>query len=185
MSPKQTSRLQRMSLSILAILMVLPALPRNAEAYRYRYYRGYHHSYRGFGHFSHYRSYYYSPYSYGPYGHGRYPYPRHGRQSSIGSLNLPLAKQSGLAAVQLQVRPRRAQVYLDGKLIGNAADFDGYPNYLWLEEGTHRLIFHRDGRETSTAEFNAEPGVIGRVSVRMKRGKTVNPESLFAAADSS
>ncbi len=109
MSPKQTSRLQRMSLPLLAILMVLPALPRNAEAYHYRYSSGYHHSYRGFGHFYHYRSYYYSPYSYGPYGHGRYPYSRHGRQSSIGSLNLALAKQAGLAAVQLQVRPRRAQ----------------------------------------------------------------------------
>ena len=86
MSPKQTSRLQRMSLPLLAILMVLPALPRNAEAYHYRYSSEYHHSYRGFGHFYHYRSYYYSPYSYGPYGHGRYPYSRHGRQSSIGSL---------------------------------------------------------------------------------------------------
>ena len=86
-----------------------------------------------------------------------------------------------LGAVQLQVKPRRAQVYLDGQLIGNAADFDGYPNYLWLEEGTHQLIFYRDGRVTSTAEVTIEPGVIGQTKVRMERGEAVDPESLTDA----
>jgi len=185
MSPKPNSRLRRLILPLLAILMVLPALPRNAEAYHYRYYSGHRYAYRGFGHYSHFQGYYYNPYFYGPYGYGRYPYRRYGRESSVGTLNLALAKQAGLGAVQLQVKPRRAKVYLDGKLIGNAGNFDGYPNYLWLEEGTHRLVFHRDGRETSAAEVTIKPGAIGRVRVRMKRGETIDPESLVAAADTS
>ena len=105
--------------------MVLPAFPRQAEAYHYRYYSGHHHSYRSFGYYSPFRSHHYNPYFYGPYGRGRYPYPGYGRPSSLGSLDLALAKQAGLGAVQLQVRPRRAMVYLDGQLIGNVGDFDG------------------------------------------------------------
>ena len=181
MSPKPTSRWRRLIFPVLAILMVLPALPREAEAYYYRYYSGHHYRYRGFGHFSRYRGHYYSPYGYGSYGYGRYPYGRYGRESSVGGLDLALAKKARLGAVQLQVKPRRAQVYLDGQLIGNAGDFDGYPNYLWLEEGTHQLIFYRDGRVTSTAEVTIQPGVIGQTKVRMERGEAVDPESLTDA----
>ena len=47
------------------------------------------------------------------------------------------------------------------------------------------LVFHRDGRETSAAELTIKPGAIDQVRVRMKRGETVDPESLVAAVDTS
>ena len=34
-------------------------------------------------------------------------------------------------------KPDRADVWVDGKYVGEARDLDGYPSYLWLEKGPH------------------------------------------------
>ena len=49
------------------------------------------------------------------------------------------------AAIDADVSPEEARVYLDGKYIGIADDFDGYPDYLYLRRGHYRLEFKLDG----------------------------------------
>ena len=62
------------------------------------------------------------------------------------------------AAVDTDVSPEEARVYLDGRYIGVADDFDGNPDYLYLRRGHYRLEFRLDGYETRTIEVNARPG---------------------------
>ena len=62
------------------------------------------------------------------------------------------------AVVDTDVSPEEARVYLDGKYIGLADDFDGYPDYLYLRRGRYRLEFRLDGFQSKLVEVTARPG---------------------------
>jgi hypothetical protein len=47
---------------------------------------------------------------------------------------------------------------MDGKYIGTADDFDGYPDFLYLAPGKYRLEFQLEGFETQTADIDAHGG---------------------------
>lgn len=61
--------------------------------------------------------------------------------------------------VDTDISPEEARVYLDGRYIGTADDFDGYPDYLYLRPGHYRIEFRLDGYETLVREVNARPGM--------------------------
>ena len=73
------------------------------------------------------------------------------------------------AAVKTDVEPDEAALYLDGKLIGTADDFDGYPDKLYLGPGHYRLEFRLDGYETLTSEVDASPGRFFRIDHHLKK----------------
>ena len=52
---------------------------------------------------------------------------------------------SGYAAIKTDVEPDEAEVWLDGKYVGTADDFDGYPDFLYLEPGAYHLEFRLPG----------------------------------------
>lgn len=74
----------------------------------------------------------YSTYSYPSYGGGVYQY------------------HSGYPTgeLRLQVRPRHAEVYIDGYFAGHVDDFDGYFQGLRIEEGPHMIEIVAAGYET-------------------------------------
>jgi hypothetical protein len=132
---------------------LLPAVPASAAPagpavlarHRSRGFR-HHRRFRPYVHFGYWGwGYPYYPYGYSPYGWG-YGY---------GS-GYPVSRE--WAAVDLDVSPEDAEVYLDGKLIGLADDFDGYPDYLYLKRGRYRLEFRLQGFEPQSVEVNARSG---------------------------
>src|SRR6266508_3065687 len=83
---------------------------------------------------------------YGP-GYGYYgPYNVYGPSSQWG-------------VIDTDISPEDARVYLDGRSIGNADDFDGYPDYLYLRSGHYRIEFRLEGYETLVREVNSRPGM--------------------------
>ncbi len=62
------------------------------------------------------------------------------------------------ARVDTDVSPEAAEVYLDGTFIGSADDFDGYPDFLWLEEGKYTIEFRHPSYETLKHEIEVRPG---------------------------
>lgn len=114
----------------------------------YYYYprRAYPYGYGGFG----LGFYYYDPYSwYGfdPYVYGR-PYVRgyyDSRRWDEGEL-------------RLDVRPRSAEVYVDGSYAGIVDDFDGIFQSLHLEEGPHRIEIVAPGFEPIDVDVRIEAG---------------------------
>lgn len=61
--------------------------------------------------------------------------------------------------IDTDLSPEEARVYLDGRYIGTADDFDGYPDYLYLRPGHYRIEFRLEGYETLVRDVNARPGM--------------------------
>lgn len=108
---------------------------------------------------------YWGGYSYYPYwGPGVRWYPEQVRPS--------------MGALDTDVRPEEAEVWLEGQRIGIADNFDGWPRYLWLDEGTYDLVFYHPGFETIARQYTIYPGVVIDVEDRMQRGEATRPEEL-------
>lgn len=122
------NRLGWMVLAVLTLLAMTSTLPPKAEAYHYGY-RSFHHR--------HVSSFYYGGYGYGTYGYGSYGYHYRAQLQSA----LTQARLSGVGALDLGVKPNRVEVFVDGEYIGRNGQFDGAPNYLWLEKETHEVTF--------------------------------------------
>jgi hypothetical protein len=134
--------------------------PGNKNNY-YRYY-----PYKSYGYA---RPYYYYPYAfgYGPHGRGWfyfdlyynsyvfYPhtvvrYDNYG--SYYGNYGYPTGE------LRLQVRPRDAQVFIDGSYAGTVDDFDGTFQSLRLEEGEYKVEIVLPGYEPLDFDVRIVPG---------------------------
>ncbi len=127
-----------------------------SRAMIYRPYYGSFGWYGGFG------SYYFSPYShYGPYAWG--PAPAGFAAPNAGALDI-------------NTKPKKASVYLDGELIGRAGAFDGFPRYLWLREGSYRLAIFMEGHVTLERNISVRPGVVIKIDEDLVPGQAVQPQ---------
>ncbi|RMH19385.1 MAG: PEGA domain-containing protein [Acidobacteria bacterium] len=130
-----------------------------------------HHRYYGHSYFPRF-SFYVHGYPYYGYRHGygyRYPY-RYGRSRYAYGVTEPLG------GIDVNVRPKKAEVYVDGRYVGTADQFDGYPGYLWLEKGTYELAIYQEGYRTLEREIAVYPGVVIRLDERLAPGESVPPE---------
>ena len=144
--------------------------------------RGGHGGYRG--HYGGYYGGYYGSFGYYPWGWFGYwgsPYLYWGDYygSPYGrTVVYPNNRYGESGALDMDVSPERAEVYLDGERIGRADDFDGFPSLLWLERGTYDLAVYLDGYRTIARQVTIYPGLIVDVEDRMERGESVRPEDL-------
>jgi len=126
-----------------------PARHRRSHSRSYRRHWGF-----GFGSYWGWGYPYYGYYGYGsysPYGHsGLYP-------------------SRDWAAIDTDVSPEGARVYLDGTLIGTADDFDGHPDFLYLRRGRYSIEFRLDGFDTRTIEIQARPGKKLQIGESLKK----------------
>jgi hypothetical protein len=113
----------------------------------------------------------YGPWAWGPgYAGGGY-YDRHyrGRGEAYGALDLDLW-------------PDDVQVYVDGELVGEVDEFDGFPTFLWLPRGTYDVVFYRDGFQTLARQYSIYAGQVIDVNDRLERGESIRPEDLPATS---
>ena len=61
-------------------------------------------------------------------------------------------------------------MYLDGKYIGTADDFDGWPDKLYLRPGHYRLEFRLSGYEPKVLDVDARAGQQLKVDDKLARG---------------
>lgn len=64
----------------------------------------------------------------------------------------------GLAVVDTDLGPDHTRLYLDGRFIGVADDFDGFPDYLYLQPGRYLLEGRLGGYRAVAFSVHAEPG---------------------------
>ena len=140
---------------------------RGGYRHRPRYYGGYYYGspwYPGWGLFWDFYGY--------PYYWGRGWSPYYGYTTSYGS------SVSGMGALDCDINPEDAQIYLDGKYVGICDDYDGFPEYLWLEKGTYDVAFYRPGFQTIARQYTIYAGLVTDVEDRMVPGEAVKPEDL-------
>ncbi len=86
---------------------------------------------------------------YDPWGWGWYdPYPPGGYASGYGGYD---------GALKLKVKPRQAEVFVDGYFAGSVDDYDGIFQQLRLEPGPHRIEVRLDGYEPLSFEVRIIP----------------------------
>ena len=94
----------------------------------------FYYGYNGYG-------YTYGPGIYAPYGaYPAYPYPH----------------EAG--GVRLKIRPRDAEVFVDGYYAGRVDDFDGVFQSLKLEAGGHKIAVRMPGFEDLELDVHVQPG---------------------------
>jgi|CXWL01.1.fsa_nt_gi hypothetical protein len=81
-------------------------------------------------------------------------------------------------ALDLDVTPEQAEVYVDGRYVGKADDFDGFPTYLWLEQGTYDVVIYLPGYQTLSRQYSVYPGAVVDVEDNLEAGESVRPEDL-------
>jgi hypothetical protein len=77
--------------------------------------------------------------------------------------------------VDIQISPDNTRVYLDGRYIGVADDFDGDPDYLHLRPGAYKLGFKLEGYESWSLGVDVEPGA--KIEVNKKLHRAAESES--------
>lgn len=105
--------------------------------------------------------YHHAPGWYGPgwYGPGWYGPPYYGP-----------VYLSDWAVIDTDVSPEKAEVWLDGEYAGLADRFDGFPGYLEVEPGRHRLEFRYEGYRTLRIDLRARPGGLYRIDRQLREG---------------
>jgi hypothetical protein len=91
------------------------------------------------------------------------------------------ARYESFGAIDLNVKPKKAEVWVDGQLLGRSGKFDGFPGYLWLGKGTHELVFHRPGFKTVAREVRVLEGAVVKLNLRLEEGETMPVEQVSTA----
>ena len=97
----------------------------------------------------------------GPYYPGFYP---------PGGVDMNAAMIAGFGAVELNVKPNRADVWVDGRYVGEARDLDGYPSYLWLADGAHRVAVHKGGFLVFDEQIDVRRGMKTEIKLKLQPG---------------
>ncbi|MEO8197042.1 MAG: PEGA domain-containing protein [Thermoanaerobaculia bacterium] len=122
-------------------------------------------------------------------GYGWYGNPGYGYYGGSGYYGYPCYYGGGyttvypaagatMGALDLDVSPEGAQIYVDGNLVGVADDFDGYPTYLWLEKGTYDVVIFAPGFQTIARQYSIYGGMVIDVEDSMVPGKETMPQDL-------
>ena len=128
---------------------------------------------------------YLGPYGWGPHRYGGWYgwYGPYGWPVFCGPDYYYAAKPPHMGAIDLNIKPKRAQVYLNGGLVGRAARYDGWPGYLWVKEGTYELILVREGYETVVKDVEVIGGTVLRADLDMVRGESKPAAEVSRAAE--
>ena len=74
-------------------------------------------------------------------------------------------------SVRLKATPDTAMVYIDGALVGTAADFDGLTHHLQLGGGAHKIELRADGYASYAGEINVAAGKTTTERVTLKKAQ--------------
>ena len=84
-----------------------------------------------------------------------------------------------LTVVDTDISPERAWVYLNGELIGTADDFDGFPDYLYLEPGRYTLEFKLKGYNSESVTIEAREGRFFPLDLELERVAGERPDPWY------
>ena len=108
----------------------------------------------------------YPYYGYPYYGYPSYGYPAYGYPSYPAAY--PYYGYDNSGSARLQISPREAQVYVDGRFVGLVDDFDGSFQQLRVEAGQHQLQVYLDGYRAYTENVLFRPGTTVKLQGKLE-----------------
>jgi hypothetical protein len=92
-----------------------------------------------------------------------------------GGIDMGFAMMAGFGALDLNVKPGSAEVWVDGRFVAEARELDGYPSFLWLQEGEHRVQIYKGGFLTFDERVGVQRGARQELKVRLEKGQAEPP----------
>jgi len=86
-----------------------------------------------------------------------------------GPWDRPMAYDPNVSSARLQVKPKTAEVYVDGYLAGTVDEFDGALQRLNVPAGEHTLTFYLEGYQTVTQKVLFRPRATINIKYEMPR----------------
>lgn len=94
-----------------------------------------------------------------------------------------MAPAANLAVVDTNIHPKHTRLYLDGRFIGIADDFDGFPDFLYLRPGHYRLECRLGGFNDEVVEIDAKAGYRHDLRFHMVRRRGTEKEHWWQRPD--
>jgi hypothetical protein len=165
---RKAGRLLVVALAAAAMALVLPG---TASAHGHGHGHGGHVVVGGFYGYGPYFGYgwgfgpFWGPYWWGPPGF-------YGNQVGV---DMNAAMIAGMGGLDIDAKPNRAEVWVDGKYYGEARDLDGYPSYLWLKQGPHKIEVYKGGYAPFSEQIEVQQGMMRQLKVRLEKGESQPP----------
>lgn len=140
---------------------------------------GYGHRGGGYGHGWHGNYYWGWGLGWG-WGYPYWGYPYRGWPSYYGPSYLVLAggpNNRAPGAVETDVKPGKAAIHVDGVYVGQARDYNGKWDRLWVQPGSREIEFSKEGYQTLRLHVDVRGGGYAYVSERMIKGEGLDPRS--------
>ncbi|NOZ12542.1 MAG: PEGA domain-containing protein [Acidobacteria bacterium] len=83
-------------------------------------------------------------------------------------------KAEGLSAIDVNIRPKDAEISLDGVVVGTADQFDGFPRFLVVNPGKHEITARKTGYRTYRVKVAVAPGQQVNLNKVMEPGYDVS-----------
>jgi len=113
--------------------------------------------------------------AWGPWGWGPgYPPYGYGYYGASGGM-MGYAMIAGFGALDLNVKPDSAEVWVDGKFVDEAKELDGDPSYLWLQRGPHHLVIYKGGYKRFEEDVEVQVARKTELKVRLEKGDSEPP----------
>ncbi|MCI0613733.1 PEGA domain-containing protein [bacterium] len=135
-------------------------------------YHGGYHGYHGGYRYRYYSPYYYRPYL-GFYGYG-WGYPYYGYGFGYPAYS---GYYYGYGEVKLEVKPKDAQVFLDGDYVGTVDEFNSWYQRMNVEPGKHRIVIREQGYQPYRMDLRVLPGQSYKIKEQMHPGNDVIPDN--------
>jgi hypothetical protein len=122
------------------------------------------------------------------YWHWSYPWLYDGWCPFQGSCTSPAYKvlrySADPGAVETDIKPKKAEVFIDGRLVGEARDYNGNWDLLFLKPGLRSVEFRAPGYMTLTLWIDVESGGYIRIKDKLAEGEGSDPRSMARPARS-
>lgn len=83
-------------------------------------------------------------------------------------------QMQGLSAIDVNIQPDHAEISLDGVVMGLADDYDGFPQFMVVDPGTHTVRARCDGYQNYEVTIRVGPGEQINLNKRMDPGESGN-----------
>jgi hypothetical protein len=142
--------------------------------------RGYNYGY-GYGYGYHqYPYYWYLGYPGMYYWHWGWPYLFDGYYPAIYQV---VRTGSAPGVVETAIKPKKAEVLVDGQVVGEARDFNGKWDQLFLKPGSRSIEFRKPGYMTLTLWLDVPAGGYIRIEESLAEGEGPDPRSMEQPAE--
>jgi len=86
--------------------------------------------------------------------------------------------QNSPGVIETDVRPKKAEIWIDGTLLGQARDYNGKWDRLWIAPGKHEVELRKEGYQTLRMFVDLPAAGYVKITETLQEGEGLDPRSM-------